>query len=136
MPDFDERCILVIDDETGVREVISESLKVCGYQVMQAENGMVALAMIGQGRKPDVVITDLIMPGQDGMEIILTIRQKFPDVRLVAISGGGWRNSADFLTMAEDLGADVALPKPLDMDELERVVGELATGNDAGSARF
>ncbi len=130
----DARCVLVIDDENGVREVISESLKVCGYQVMQAENGRAALALIGQGRKPDVVITDLIMPEQDGMETILSIRQKFPDVRLVAISGGGRRNSVDFLMLAEDLGADIALPKPLDMDELERVVGELA-GSASGGVR-
>lgn len=121
-----ECSVLVIDDETGVREMISESLKFCGYKVSQAENGRVALEMIGQGHWPDIVITDLIMPEQDGMETILTIRQEFPDVRLVAISGGGRRNNVDFLTLAEDLGADAALPKPLDMDELERVVERLA----------
>lgn len=127
MPSRDECCVLVIDDETGVREVIADSLRFCGYRVMQAENGRAGLEMIEQaGAPPDIVITDLIMPEQDGVEFILTMRQDFPGIRLVAISGGGRRNNVDFLTLAENLGADAALPKPLDMDELERVVGGLA----------
>lgn len=126
MQSGDGCCVLVIDDETGVREMIAESLKFCGYRVFQAANGKNALEMIGRGEKPDIVITDLIMPEQDGMETILSIRKDFPEVRLVAISGGGRRNNVDFLTLAEDLGADSALPKPLDMDELERVVERLA----------
>ncbi|MCC6598449.1 MAG: response regulator [Alphaproteobacteria bacterium] len=121
-----ECCVLVIDDESGVREVIFESLRLCGYKMLQAENGKNAMDLIEQGCRPNIVVTDLIMPEQDGMETIQLLRQNFPQIKLVAISGGGRRNNVDFLTLADDLGVDATLPKPLDMDELERIVQKLA----------
>lgn len=127
---INECCVLVIDDEQGVREVISESLKLCGFKVLKAENGKNAVDLIDQGHKPDVVITDIIMPEQDGIETILTIRKRYPDVKLVAISGGGRMNNMDFLSLAENLGADVTMPKPLDIDKLENILKEM-TGTTA-----
>lgn len=71
---------------------------------------------------PQVVITDIIMPRKEGLEVIMELRRRHPAIRLIAISGGGRTKSADFLQLAKKLGADAVLPKPLDIDQLEKTV--------------
>lgn len=115
--------VMIVDDEDLVREVLCENLVECGFDVVVAVDGQDALTMIEDGRqKPDVVVTDIIMPRREGLEVIMELRRRHPSIRLIAISGGGRSKSADFLNLAKKLGADAVLPKPLDIDELERTV--------------
>lgn len=123
----DRTSILVVDDEDTVRDVLCENLAECGFDVVSARDGQEALQCISDGCRPQVVITDIIMPRREGLEVIMELRKKHPGIRLIAISGGGRTKSADFLQLAERLGADAVMPKPLDIDELERTVRSLVT---------
>jgi CheY-like chemotaxis protein len=121
-----EKHILVIDDENSVRKIICDNLKLSGFRVSAAVDGNEGLSMIDAARPPDIVITDMIMPNKSGLEVISEIRRSHPSIRLIAISGGGRMEAVnDLLEKAKETGADATLSKPLDLDELERIIGEL-----------
>ena len=117
--------ILVIDDDDSVRKTLVENLAECEFQVLSAKDGQEAMAFIEGGKTPKIVITDLIMPRKEGLEIIRQIRRDHPSIRVIAISGGGRNKSIDFLQMATRLGADAVMGKPVDIEELEKTVREL-----------
>jgi len=118
--------LLVIDDENSVRKVICDNLKLSGFFVTEAPDGEQGLAMIAAEHAPSVVITDIIMPGKSGLDVITAIRRDYPSIKIIAISGGGRvKATGDLLEKARELGADVALSKPLDLDELEKAVERL-----------
>ena len=114
--------ILVVDDEDSIRGLFHDLLTAEGYEVTVASDGRQACELLRQGVNLDLVITDLIMPNQEGIETIRAIRQQFPAVRIIAISGafGG-----KFLRMAKLLGADATLTKPIPPDQLCHTVAEL-----------
>ncbi len=118
--------ILVIDDEQLIRETICENLIACGFDVTSAIEGDDAARQMAQGPLPDIVVTDIIMPRREGLETISIIRKNYPTVKIIAISGGGRTKTTDFLATAIDLGAHAVLEKPLDMDELERLIHRIA----------
>lgn len=118
--------ILVIDDEDAVRQIICEYLEHAGHEVTPAKDGEHGLSLINTKDPPQIVITDIIMPRKEGLGTIVEIRKKFPSIKLIAVSGGGRAKTMDFLQVARKLGADAALPKPIDLEELERVIERLA----------
>ncbi len=104
------RCsVLVVDDEAHIREWLCALLEKNGCDVLVSHNGNDAIKMI-QYNHIDVLITDIVMPECDGMEILRFARGRLPDVRIIAISGV--TNADIYLTMAHDLGADAILQKP------------------------
>jgi PAS domain S-box-containing protein len=113
--------ILVVDDEAGVRSFLCAALAQAGYEAMEAANGKQALSRLRQA-PAQLVITDLVMPEGEGLETIRAIRQEFPNVGVIAISGafGG-----EFLKVAEKLGADAILAKPLTAELLLAKVAEV-----------
>lgn len=113
--------ILVIEDEALVRETIKLGLETGGHEVILAVNGRDGMAKLGL-RHFDAVVTDLIMPEQEGLETIRTIRRDYPSMKIVAISGGGRHMGADYLKSASLLGADDALQKPFTMSRLRECV--------------
>lgn len=119
--------VMVVDDDEPVRSILCENLADLGFDVSFAKDGNEALELINAGKSPQVVITDIIMPRREGLEVIMELRKKHPAIRLIAISGGGRTKSADFLQLAKKLGADAVMPKPLDIDMLEKTVRELIT---------
>jgi CheY-like chemotaxis protein len=120
--------ILVVDDEAIVRLALEAVLKWNGYQVLQASDGDEALDML-QSTHVDLLLTDLAMPGREGIETIIEARRRFPRVKVIALSGvyGGF-----CLDMARQLGAAAALAKPFTNDVLIRTVD--ATLNRSASA--
>jgi CheY-like chemotaxis protein len=116
--------ILLVDDDPSVRQVVSEMLRQAGHEVTIAEDGRVALAKI-QEHAFDLVITDLIMPEQEGIETIAEIRRQEPNMRIVAMSGGGRLGPGDYLETARYLGADATLAKPFGRQELIATVDAL-----------
>jgi CheY-like chemotaxis protein len=116
--------VLIIDDDPGVRTVIRQALEDENFEVVEAEDGRDGLKQFN-AHHPAVVVTDIIMPNMEGVETIMALRKLAPDVRLVAISGGGRVGAKDFLNAAKRLGADRVLPKPFDDDELVAMVKEL-----------
>jgi DNA-binding NtrC family response regulator len=113
--------ILVIDDDQAVRFTLEAILTSAGYEVMLADTGISGMRLY-RTAPPDLVITDIIMPDQEGIETIIEIRRKDPGAKIIAISGGGRYANGHFLELAMGLGANAALAKPFDLDELLAVV--------------
>lgn len=113
--------ILIIEDEPAMREVMSRALRMRGYDVEVAKDGAEGLKL-WDAIRPDAVVTDLHMPNVDGIETIIALRARDPDVRIVAVSGGDSRASFLALDSAGDLGATRVLPKPFRPDELVAAV--------------
>jgi DNA-binding response OmpR family regulator len=122
VPDFC-RCptALVVDDDPTVRESLEILLEHYGFQVAVARNGRQGMAAFGN-IAPDVILTDIMMPEQDGIETIAAMRKARPDVKIVAMSGAGPVGKANYLRMAVKLGADRGVPKPLSARELLSVL--------------
>jgi CheY-like chemotaxis protein len=106
--------ILVIDDDEDVRAVIQEALQEAGYDVVLAKDG--ARGLEAQRRCPaDLVVTDVFMPERDGIETIRDLKQEFPDLKIIAMSGGGRLVKNDnYLSTASSLGAESVLHKPFE----------------------
>jgi|SRR5450759_1175353 CheY-like chemotaxis protein len=104
--------ILVMDDEPFILLMIKKMLEKEGHEVDLALNGNDGLELF-EKFKPDLVITDIIMPQKEGLEIILELRQKYPDLKIIAISGGGRVGPDGYLPGAKLFGADMVFQKPL-----------------------
>jgi PAS domain S-box-containing protein len=115
--------ILVVDDDDAVRGLLQQTLADAGYQVLSARDGRAGMQLAAE-HEFDLVLTDLIMPDQEGIETIRQLRRDHPGVRIVAMSGAF---DGVYLKTAELLGAHVTLRKPIEPRELLRVVRELLT---------
>jgi DNA-binding NtrC family response regulator len=113
--------ILVIDDDTLVRNTIVRILARQGYQMLVAEDGGRGLRIF-RAERPDLVITDIIMPEKEGLETIREILNECPDAKIIAISGGGRIRNMDFLEFAEKLGATEIIAKPFEPNDLLEMV--------------
>lgn len=109
--------ILMVDDNTQLRELLGGALTKMGYEVTSASNGAEAFKAISLNRY-DVVLTDMLMPERDGIEVIGELRRLQPEARIVAMSGGGRGSRDHYLQTAKGLGAHAVLGKPFSMSEL------------------
>jgi two-component system chemotaxis response regulator CheY len=127
--------ILVIDDDMAVRLTIKVILEADGHEVVSVEDGEIGLRALANQR-PQLVITDIIMPNQEGIETIMLMRKEDATIPIIAISGGGRMGNADFLKMALKIGANEVLPKPFERRDLTTMVQRLlARGSMAENAR-
>jgi CheY-like chemotaxis protein len=117
--------ILVIEDSVDLRVLMQKELEHAGYTVQVAEGGHAALKMHHLFR-PDIVVTDLFMPGGDGFEAITELRKKFPTPKIIAISAGAGPIKTEYLDNAKKAGADAALLKPFKMRALLELIGSMA----------
>jgi DNA-binding response OmpR family regulator len=115
------RKILVIDDDRLVRDTLVRVLERKGYQVLAAPDGWHGVEMFRHER-PDLVITDIIMPEKEGLETIREIRGECSNAKIIAISGGARLGNMDYLEMAGKLGASEIISKPFDPTELVELV--------------
>jgi CheY-like chemotaxis protein len=116
--------VLIIDDEVEIRTLVQHVLIGAGYDTAMAGDGREGLEI--QRKQPaDLIITDLIMPGQEGLETIIEIRRLFPKTKIIAMSGGGHGGVLDFLPMASQLGAARTLAKPFTHEGLLTAVREV-----------
>ncbi len=115
--------ILVIDDEADIRESLAILLEDKGYQVTMAAHGAEGLEIL-RSQSVDLVITDLVMPVQEGIETIRWIKKEKPGVKVVAMSGGG-RAAGNYLDLAQKLGADLIFDKPLELEVLFSAMDDL-----------
>ncbi len=110
--------ILVVDDEDQIRHLIRETLEQAGYQVTEARDGKEALKQCRLAQA-DLIIMDILMPDQDGLETTSRLRREFPDVKVIAITGGSEMvGTLNFLDVAKMLGAHCTLQKPFEMKAL------------------
>ena len=115
--------ILLIDDDPWVRNIFSQMLEKGGHTVSEAENGHQGIDLYRE-KPADLVITDMVMPFKDGLETIMDLKNEFPLVRIIAISGGGAIEPERYLSLAESIGAVKTMQKPLTKDELLAAVDE------------
>jgi len=121
--------ILVIDDEAPIRSILRRSLQSFGHEVVEAPDGAAGVGLF-ESSPFDLVITDLFMPEKEGIETILDLREKNPEVKILVVSGGfpsGSRSLEKYgpLADAKALGADATLEKPFEIKRLGEVVSEL-----------
>ena len=103
--------ILIIDDEKPIREALSALAIAAGHEPLCAADGRQGMAKFASFQ-PDLVITDILMPEQEGVETINELRKLSPDLPIIAISGGGRAGSMSFLKIAERFGANRTIAKP------------------------
>ena len=116
--------ILIIDDDDQIRILLRQVMEWAGYEVVEAADGREGMLQ-QRKQQADLVITDLIMPEQEGLETITLLRKEYPLVKIIAISGGGRIGPDAYLPAAQDLGADRVFSKPFDVRELATTVKEL-----------
>jgi CheY-like chemotaxis protein len=109
--------ILVIDDDAAVLHSLAALLEDAGFRVHTASDGVKGLAAF-RAHRPDLVLTDIIMPEKEGIAVTMEIRREYPSTKIIAMSGGGRMGNSNFLEIASKLGADVTLAKPFDGDQL------------------
>jgi len=116
--------ILLVEDEKELREMLKIALIRRKHTVFEAIDGREAIAHF----KPavtDLVVTDLIMPEEDGLKVIIKLREIKPGLKIVAISGGGKAGPGGYLNLAKALGADAIFSKPFSVQELTKKIDEL-----------
>ena len=115
--------ILVVDDDENICRVVKRMLNAAGYDVEVANNGQEALAKL----TPDVavVLSDVLMPEMDGIEMIMRLRKEVPDAKIISMSGGGIQDKEHVLEIAQRLGAVKTLSKPFSREDLLGTVREV-----------
>ena len=116
--------ILVIDDDIQIREMLRQTLEREEYEVVDAHDGKEGLRLYREA-PTDLIITDIIMPEKEGVETIIELKRDFPDVKIIAISGGGQIGAEACLHLAEKLGAQRTFTKPVPHQDMIKAVKEL-----------
>jgi DNA-binding NtrC family response regulator len=119
--------ILVIDDDPTLRRMTATILQGGGHQVDTARDGEEGSIMLESGEF-DLLLTDLIMPNKEGIELIMECHRRYPDLRIIAMSGGGRHGVFDVLQAAEKLGARLTLNKPFSPQQLLDTVKQCLEG--------
>lgn len=109
--------ILVVDDEPMIREGLKTALEIEGHRTFTASDGNEAIRMVNEN-KPQLIITDIIMPESDGIEVICNVKVNNPEIKILAISGGGRISAQDHLKIAQQLGATGIMTKPFSTEDL------------------
>jgi DNA-binding NtrC family response regulator len=122
--------ILIIDDDSAVRDTILAILESKGYSAVAAADGEHGLDLF-RSERPDLVISDIIMPNKDGIETILAMHRERAETKIIAISGGGRLGNVDYLEIVKNFGACEVIAKPFDPDELIGCIGRCLEGAKA-----
>ena len=118
--------ILVVDDNTDLLGMLNEALDEFGYDVEFTHDGNEATKLFHEF-KPDIVLTDIVMPGVDGIELLLNLRKTNSDIKIMAMSGGNRGHAQTYLHMADKLGANKIIKKPFEISELLKQLDSLVS---------
>lgn len=116
--------VLLVEDDKELREMLKMSLLRRNFTVLEAENGKAAITHF----KPlitDLVVTDLIMPEEDGLKVVIKLKELKPSIKIIAISGGGKVGPGSYLNLAKALGADAIYSKPFSINDLIAKIEQL-----------
>lgn len=126
--------ILVIDDDKMICDLLRRTLEKTGYRVTEAHDGQMALNA-HKASPADLVITDMLMPGMEGIQTIMEFRRLNPALKIIAMSGGGMGKGSDYLNMAKKFGAFHTLAKPFTIEKVTKLVAEVLGGVPAGGTQ-
>ncbi|MBW2406596.1 MAG: response regulator [Deltaproteobacteria bacterium] len=124
--------ILIIDDDRQFRTMLRKMIEKNGHDVIEAPDGREGVRLYRKS-PTDLIITDLIMPEKDGIETIQELKKDFPDIKIIAVSGGGRLGPRNYLHLAKMLGAQRTLTKPIELPELLDAIKEVLAESDSGS---
>ena len=116
--------ILIIEDDDQTRGVLKLMVEREGYDVLEADDGLEGIKLFRENAV-DLIITDIIMFEKDGITTIMEVRKDSPNVKIIAISGGARVGPEVYLQLADRVGADRTLTKPIDRKELLNTIDEL-----------
>jgi DNA-binding NtrC family response regulator len=119
--------ILLVEDDDLVRDMLTQILQRASHEVESTTNGEEATAYLRK-HKPDIMITDIIMPKKSGITLISEVKNQHPDMEIIAISGGGRLDPTGYLDLSETLGASVSFEKPIDNNALLMAIDLLLHG--------
>jgi len=128
-----KEAVLIIDDDPDLLALMASAFSSAGFDIHIAADGYAGSKLFGQ-HHPPLVVTDIVMPQQEGIETIRELKRELEPPKVIAISGGGRNGTADFLRWAKELGADETLLKPFPMAALVSM-GRRLLGSDPGSSR-
>ncbi len=109
--------ILLVEDDELVRDMLTQVLQRASHHVVAVANGEEAIQVL-KNTQPDIMITDIIMPKMSGITLISEVKDKHPDMEIIAISGGGRLDPTGYLDLSESLGATASFEKPVDKGAL------------------
>jgi two-component system, response regulator, stage 0 sporulation protein F len=119
--------ILLVEDDDLVRDMLMQTLERASHQVICAANGEEATVYL-QKETPDIMVTDIIMPKKSGITLISEVKNRHPNLEIIAISGGGRLDPTGYLDLSESLGASVSFEKPIDNQALLMAIELLLHG--------
>ena len=121
--------ILLVEDDELVRDMLTQLLERASHAVLSACNGEEAAKILKQ-HTPDLMLTDIIMPKKSGIALITEVKQKHPNLPIIAISGGGRFDPIGYLDLSESLGATISFTKPIDNAALLMAIDLLLHGDE------
>ena len=116
--------ILIIDDDEQILKMLKQAIERKGYKVTTATNGVEGIKLYKE-TLADVVITDIVMPEMEGLEAIRKLRKEYKDIKIIALSGGGFVDPKEYLKLAKHFGAQYTFSKPADLREIFSAIEEL-----------
>lgn len=119
--------ILLVEDDNLVRDMLTQILQRASHEVICASNGEEATECL-KTVSPDIMVTDIIMPKKSGITLISEVRNRHPNLEIIAISGGGRLDPTGYLDLSESLGASVSFEKPIDNTALLMAIDLLLHG--------
>lgn len=122
--------ILLVEDDELVRDMLAQVLERSSHNIITAQDGEEATEAL-KTHKPDIMITDIIMPKKSGVTLISEVKNKHPSMEIIAISGGGRLDPTGYLDLSESLGATISFEKPVDNTALLMAIDLLLKGNPA-----
>jgi len=123
--------IMIVEDDISMRKMLTEALTRRKYKVIVAENGREALLKF-KSSLTSLVITDILMPDEDGLKVIMKLKEMNPDLKIIAISGGGKAGPGNYLSLAKALGANEIFTKPFPLKALIDKTEELLRSEQSG----
>ncbi|MET1255149.1 response regulator [Aliikangiella maris] len=121
--------VMIVDDDPQMLRLLTDVVELDNHDVLLAQDGALALEYF-EFHAPDLMITDILMPNKEGLELISEIREKFPGVKIIAYSGGGSANPESYLEFAKGMGADKVFTKPVPLASLRQEIQSLLGGQN------
>lgn len=119
--------VLIVDDDPQMLRLLTDVVELDQHDVLLAQDGALAMNYFSE-QQPDLMITDILMPNKEGLELIAEVRSKYPNVKIIAYSGGGSSNPESYLEFASGMGADMVFCKPMPLGRLRKEINSLLGG--------
>ena len=116
--------VLIVDDDPQMLRLLTDVAELEDHSVLMAQDGEQALEYFAH-QLPDLMITDILMPNKEGLELISEVREKFPSVKIIAYSGGGASDPENYLEFARGMGADTVFTKPMPLEDMRQQINKL-----------